>query len=96
VTREPVPAAVEEAFSIRLDPQAGEAAIVDIDPDAEDPPERLESDSVDVGAIALEHFVLGLDPYPRADGAQFDGHIGDDGEAPSPFAALAVLRERSG
>lgn len=95
VTLEPVPGTVEEAFTLRLDPEASEAATVDIDPDSEDPPERLESDVVDIGAIVLEHFVLGLDPYPRAEGVAFEGHIEDDEPETSPFAALKTLKDRA-
>ncbi|MEM6762179.1 MAG: DUF177 domain-containing protein [Pseudomonadota bacterium] len=90
VSLEPVPAHVHEAFHIRLHPDAAPAG-ADVDPDGEDPPERLEGEVVDVGAIVLEHFVLGIPPYPRAEGAAFDSEEEAEQE-PSPFAALAVLK----
>ncbi len=48
---------------------------------------------IDLGAIALEHLALGLDPYPRAPGVEFPSHIEDDPDADvSPFAALQRLK----
>jgi len=50
---------------------------------------------IDLDAIVAEHVALGLDPYPRAPGVAFEGHIEDAGEDdPSPFAALARLNTR--
>ena len=34
-------------------------------------PERLIGDVVDLGALATEFLILGLDPYPRKAGATF-------------------------
>lgn len=92
VTLEPVTSAVEETFEVRLHPDAAESADVEVDPDAEDPPERLEGGTVDIGAIVLEHFALGIDPYPRAPGAAWEPDEVE--EEPSPFAALAALKDR--
>ena len=93
VTLEPVAGHVEETFDVRLHPDVSESEEVVVDPDQPDPPERLEGYEVDVGAIALEHFALGLDPYPRAPGVEFDP-VEDDAEEeePSPFAVLASLK----
>ena len=99
VTLEPVASTVEEEFDVRLHPDAAAVstpAQVEVDVEAADPPELLEGDTVDVGAIALEHFVLGIEPYPRIEGAVFDIED-EDGAAevdePSPFAALAALKD---
>jgi hypothetical protein len=53
-----------------------------------DEPEALVSGGVDLGAIATEFLVLGLDPYPRKPGAVFEPpqELKPDG---GPFAALA-------
>ena len=96
VTLEPVPSHVEEDFDVRLHPDAVESSSdVEIDVEAADPPEPLEGDLVDVGAIALEHFVLGIEPYPRAPGAVFETETDavEQTEEPSPFAALAALKD---
>lgn len=95
VSLEPVPCVVRETLEVFFHPEADPRAnVVDIDPDAPDPPEPLEGQTVDVGAIVLEHFALGLPPYPRADGAEFAPLEEDEGE-PSPFAVLASLKNNS-
>ena len=47
---------------------------------------------VDLGAIATEYFLLGIDPYPRKPGAEFQPTGAGDGGA-KPFAALAALKK---
>nr|WP_255720777.1 DUF177 domain-containing protein [Acuticoccus kalidii] len=91
VTLEPVEGTVEETFDLRFHPDIQESTTIDVDADAEDPPEPLDGQSIDIGAIALEYFALGIDPYPRAPGAEFDD-IEEGEEEPSPFAALAALK----
>ncbi len=59
--------------------------------DAE-PPEPLVGGAVDLGAIATEYFLLGIDPYPRKEGATFEAPAPGDVVA-NPFAALAALEE---
>jgi hypothetical protein len=63
-----------------------------IDPDA---PEPLTSDSVDLGAIATEFLLLGIDPYPRKPQAAFEPPATED-PASHPFAALAALKKGKG
>jgi|TARA_B110000438_G_scaffold263210_1_gene275024 uncharacterized metal-binding protein YceD (DUF177 family) len=64
----------------------------------DDPPEPVTNGQIDFGALALEHFILNLNPYPRAPGVQFQtealGNEGEDGETSknSPFSALAELK----
>src|SRR5262249_59663916 len=51
--------------------------------------------AIDLGAIAIEFLILGLDPYPRKPDAVFQGSaVGDD--AAHPFAALAALKKGRG
>jgi uncharacterized metal-binding protein YceD (DUF177 family) len=57
-----------------------------------EPPEPLENGVVDLGAIAIEFLVLGLDPYPRKPGAEFSRAESED-ERANPFAALADLKK---
>jgi len=96
VTLDPVPQSIDEPVDVRFAPAdseglqrpAGEVA----DPLAVDPPDPLPGDAIDLGAIALEHFVLAIDPYPRAPGAELPPEAADsDAEADSPFAVLAGL-----
>lgn len=60
--------------------------------DAE-PPELLVGGSVDLGAIATEYFLLGIDPYPRKEGAVFEAVAPASPSVDSPFAALGALKK---
>lgn len=60
---------------------------------AEDEPDEIVGGAVDLGTVTAEFFALGLDPYPRKPGAQFDYTSGDDEKA-SPFAVLKNLPRR--
>jgi hypothetical protein len=56
-------------------------------------PEPLVDGAVDLGALAIEFLILGLDPYPRKPGAVFEppqDAMADQG----PFAALGQLAKR--
>lgn len=99
VTLEPMEGDVAETVDLRFIPQApvedeilsdGHSASVD-----EEPPEPLIGGKVDLGAIATEFFMLGIDPYPRKPGAQFAAPKVED-KGPHPFAALAALKNRPG
>ena len=59
----------------------------------DDSPEPLIGGTVDLGALATEFLVLGIDPYPRKSGTVFQAPgVGDD--SAQPFAALAALKEK--
>lgn len=100
VTLEPVPARVEESFSVDFAPAAEGAEAeeeVVLDPENLEEPEPLEGGVIDLGELAAQHLFLALDPYPRAPGVEFsfpDEAVGED-RAERPFAALARLRSRS-
>jgi uncharacterized metal-binding protein YceD (DUF177 family) len=60
-----------------------------------DEPEPLLNGTVDLGALATEFLLLGIDPYPRKPGVEFaPPKVKDEGE--HPFAALAALKKRPG
>lgn len=61
----------------------------------EEPPEPLIEGKVDLGAIATEFLLLGIDPYPRKAGAEFAAVKTADDSA-RPFAALEALKKRRG
>ncbi|MEL7463109.1 MAG: DUF177 domain-containing protein [Pseudomonadota bacterium] len=104
VTLEPVAARLLETFERSfapggVDPFDPDAPAVDIAHDEEDPPEPL-GEGIDLGAVVLEALALGLDPYPRADGAAFapiaaapPGADPLETETRKPFAALAALKK---
>jgi hypothetical protein len=55
----------------------------------------LTGPTLDLGPIVMEHFVLAIDPYPRAPGAELpDGGEGAADSPDSPFAVLARLKEK--
>ncbi len=57
-----------------------------------DEAEPLIGGQVDLGALATEFLILGLDPYPRKPGAVFQPPQGATPDA-GPFAALATLKK---
>ena len=102
VTLEPVETLVDEVIDLKLVPP-GEMPKYEVAPDESGDidleamagmPDPIEDGVIDLGAIAVEHFMLGLDPYPRKEGAVFDpAAVGLDADPKemSPFAALARL-----
>jgi len=96
VSLEPTEAQVHEAFDLVFSPQepgAGAATTAEVPFDGEEPPELLTGGLIDLGAIAAEFFLLGIDPYPRKSGVVFE--VPKTAEDPSshPFAALAALKK---
>ena len=94
VTLEPLTNAVEEAVDLVFVPrsgeplsEAGETGDEPAEPKWNDP-EPLIDGTVDLGAIATEFLILGLDPYPRKPGAVFEAPPQSE-PAESPFSALA-------
>jgi len=69
-------------------PEPGE---VELDSEAPDAPDVLETDTIDVTAYVVEHLALEIDPFPRKPGATFDYQPPE--EETSPFAALKKLTE---
>jgi uncharacterized metal-binding protein YceD (DUF177 family) len=61
----------------------------------EEPQELLVGGQLDLGAIATEFLLLGVDPYPRKKDAEFAPPKADDSGA-HPFAALETLKKRLG
>jgi uncharacterized metal-binding protein YceD (DUF177 family) len=95
VTLEPIETEIEEAVDLVFVPQPEAAADTagPQPPDAGDPPDLLRDGAVDLGAIATEFLLLGMDPYPRKPGATFDAPVVEDDPSSHPFAALAALKK---
>jgi hypothetical protein len=99
VTLDPVENEIDEAVDVRFIPgaDAGTAAGHGghAPADDEEPPETLVGGTVDLGQLATEFLVLGIDPYPRKPGAEFTPPAAEEpGER--PFAALEALKKRLG
>jgi hypothetical protein len=97
VTLEPLENEIDESIDLVFMP-AGVFPLVDgaeVEVPAVDVPEVLVGGGIDLGAIATEFLILGLDPYPRKPDATFQGApVGED--AAHPFAALAALKKGQG
>jgi hypothetical protein len=98
VTLDPLENKVEEQVDLVFLPpreasvDGGEVTSYVVDPDAIEP---LTTDAVDLGAIATEFLLLGIDPYPRKPEAKFEPPPAEDATA-HPFAALAALKKGHG
>jgi uncharacterized metal-binding protein YceD (DUF177 family) len=80
VTLAPVIEHIEEAVDLRFVPEetvrekprkTGFEEDINFDATPEDEPEIYSGDSFDVMPFVIEHLALGLDPYPRSNGAAF-------------------------
>lgn len=95
VTLEPMESDVSEDIDLMFSPPVDPL----LDPEAArksekgEPPEPLEEGNLDLGAIATEFLILGLDPYPRKPGAELDLPKNREEEPAHPFAALAALKK---
>jgi uncharacterized metal-binding protein YceD (DUF177 family) len=106
VTLEPLVNEVEEDIDLVFAPPppsvARKAGEDEADEEASERPQRswngpepLVGGVVDLGALATEFLILGLDPYPRKPGAVFEAPQ-DVKPDQGPFAALAGLKEKHG
>jgi hypothetical protein len=98
VTLAPIENTVEEAIDVVFAPPAvapefgqndGPPAVTV----ADDAPEPLVNGMVDLGVLATDYLLLGIDPYPRAPGATFEAPAAVADEGAHPFAALAALKK---
>jgi hypothetical protein len=100
VTLEPFDSDLEGELHVRALPRGSSAlggpdaaqqgGELDLDPDADDPPDVLTDDRIDLGAYVVEDLSLAIDPFPRKPGVEFKAPE-QPGE-PSPFAVLAKLK----
>ena len=100
VTLDPIENEVEEVVDLVFVPNAAPAAGDAPDREAlrvatDEAPEPLLGDMVDLGAIATEFLILGIDLYPRKPDAVFQAPPIED-KTEHPFAALATLRRGQG
>ncbi len=102
VTLEPFDSRLQQDVAVRFaqpsaDRSAGGVAIADVDLErADDVPDTIVDNTIDLGAVALEFLVLACDPYPRKPGVHFsDVLIGEEEREPSPFASLGRLKDQT-
>lgn len=70
-----------------------------LDFEGADIPDMFMGGQLDIWEIILEHLQMGLDPFPRAEGAELVDYSGADDEQveevkPSPFAILSALKDK--
>ncbi len=99
VSLDPFPATIDEEIDVRFVPRAegtGQARRTREPPASsmaeEDEPDPIIDGRIDLGALAVEFFSLGLDPYPRKPGTVFEPPP-DGQENVSPFSALAERKK---
>jgi uncharacterized metal-binding protein YceD (DUF177 family) len=94
ITLEPVETEIDEAFDVRFAPAgAAETGAPGRAGEADDPPDVMVDGTADLGAVATEFLLLGIDPYPRKPGAVF-APPAEDATGDGPFAVLAKLRNQ--
>jgi uncharacterized metal-binding protein YceD (DUF177 family) len=101
VTLEPIESALNEPVSLLFTTKAAGSMADDegkitVDFDGADQLEPMRDGVVDLGAIATEFFLLGIDPYPRKEGAVFEAPKIAEDPATHPFAALQALKKADG
>ena len=94
VTLEPIINEVEEAIEVDFAPARDIAPAEFGDEEthlmrAADEAEPMADGTVDLGLLATEFLILGVDPYPRKEGVTFEAPKAAAGPAANPFAALA-------
>jgi len=100
VSLEPIETEIREPIDLAFAPSTGNALANESGEatmrfgDAE-PPDPLIGGEIDLGAIVTEFLMLGIDPYPRKEGSEFEGPREDDSSG-HPFAALAALKKAKG
>lgn len=93
VTLEPMESQVDEFIDVIFaPPSAGGFVEENASLEADEPPEALSDGAADIGALAAEFLLLGIDPYPRKPGAEFTPPP-EENAAAAPFAALAKLKD---
>lgn len=97
VSLEPFGADVDASFSLRAvpadsphAPAVGAEVVIDLE--ADDPPDVLETDLVDLGGYVVEHLALEIDPLPRKPGVEFIPPT--PSQERSPFEVLKGLKDR--
>ena len=96
VTLEAFVSELEGEFTVHVLPRGSTHAPseisveITVDPDADDPPDLIDGDRVDLAAYVVEHLSLEIDPFPRRPGAVFEPR--EEESPPSPFAVLLQLK----
>jgi uncharacterized metal-binding protein YceD (DUF177 family) len=101
VTLEPLESEIEENIDVVFSTDAAEAsgksqkpAELDIPALGQDPPEPLVNGRIDLGALAIEFLILGINPYPRKSDVVFEPPAVPEDSQKHPFSALEALKDK--
>lgn len=98
ITGAPVQEDIAETIEERFTLQAEISSEVEVSMDAEDQPEPITGNEIDLGEIVAQHLGVAMNPYPRAPGAEIPDAYQEDGDdtpdtQKNPFLALAALKK---
>jgi uncharacterized metal-binding protein YceD (DUF177 family) len=99
VTLDPIENDIDEPIDLTFAPPEQIPALADlVDDDVEsdveipDPPGPIIGGAIDLGRLATDALLLGIDPYPRKPGAAFEPQVTAADPEDHPFAALKALK----
>jgi uncharacterized metal-binding protein YceD (DUF177 family) len=90
VTLDPFDSDIDEEVEVDFAESRGMPAEPPTEMHEYEPPDEIVNGHIDLGALTAEFLALGLDPYPRKPGVDFDYR--SDDKPDSPFAALGKLK----
>jgi uncharacterized metal-binding protein YceD (DUF177 family) len=90
VTLEEFDSTITETVDVDFAEPEGMAAEPPTEMHEYEPPDEIVNGYIDLGALTAEFLALGLDPYPRKPGVDFD--FKGEEQRDSPFAALSKLK----
>lgn len=103
VTLQPMWTEIDQPFSLEFQPAETVAKFVIPEDDFDtELPEAMQHGEADIGEAVTQIFAMEVPAYPRAPDAAFDGYgqsaeeIAAEDKKPSPFAALAALKDTDG
>jgi len=101
VTLDPIENEIDEPIDLMFAPPEQIPALSALADDAGegdddiDPPEPIEGGVIDLGRLATDALLLGVDPYPRKPGAVFEPQVAAADPEDHPFAALKALKGKA-
>jgi hypothetical protein len=100
VTLDPIENDIDEAIDLIFAPPEQIPALADLVEDAAesdveipDPPEPIVAGMIDLGRLATDALLLGIDPYPRKPDVVFEPPVIPNDPEDHPFAALRALKD---
>jgi hypothetical protein len=98
VTLDPIENDIDEAIDLIFAPPEQIPDLAELVDEAEseidvpDPPEPIVNGIIDLGRLATDALLLGIDPYPRRSDAVFEPPVETVDPDAHPFAALKALK----